>query len=251
VVEFEDLIVLAMSMTAVSPPTSSLRPVTGDRDELSVSAPSHVQAGEVFSVTLNMTGSGSVRGVSAQLGWDPSVAEPQETTAGPMLGGTDGMLYSPRPGRVDAVSLGSRLGGLAGQGVLATVTFRALTSGNPAIALAHVDARDGQNKPVDLGPIRPPTLPTTTMFDAIAPNPVAGQTTMSFSLATDGPVDLSLFSVDGRRVATLVHDARAAGVYHVPWDGRTTTGGRIPQGLYFARLVTPQGRFTRTLIVLR
>ncbi|MFI5370519.1 MAG: DUF4082 domain-containing protein [Candidatus Eisenbacteria bacterium] len=257
IIEFEDLIVLALSMTASSPtearlrPLASLHPLAGDHDELTVSAPSHVEAGQEFAVTLSMTGSGAVRGVSAQLGWDPAVVEPMDATAGPMLGGTDGLLYSPKPGRVDAVSLGGRLGGLTGQGVLATITFRARTSGNPAIVLAHVDARDGQNKPVDLGPIHPPTLPTTTLFDAIAPNPVAGQTTMSFSLAAQGPVDLSLFSVDGRRVATLVHDERAAGVYHVPWDGRSTTGGRVPQGLYYARLVTPQGRFTRTLIVLR
>jgi hypothetical protein len=254
-VEFEDLIILAISLSDASPPTASLHPASlqplgADRDRLTVTAPTQVQAGELFPVTLNLSGTGAVRGLSAQLVWDAAVATPQGATPGAMLSDAGGLMYSPKPGRVDGATTGSF--GLTGEGVFATVMFRANASGNPVVALGHVDARDGRNQPVDVGQGLPVTTrPATTAFGPIVPNPVSDQAMMSFTLAADGPVDLSLFSVDGRRVASLVHETRPAGVYHVPWDGRSTSGGRLPQGLYYARLVTPQGRFTRSIIVVR
>jgi hypothetical protein len=214
-----------------------------------LSAPTHVEAGQLFTVTLNLSGTGVVRGVSAQLTWDPAIATPRDAVAGAMLSAAGGMMYTPKPGRVDAVTT---TGVLAGQGAIATMTFQAIASGNPAIAFGRVMARDGRNQPVDLGQgLLGDARPTVTAFGPIAPNPLSDQAMMSFTLSTDGPVDLSLFSVDGRRVANLVHETRAAGVYRVPWDGRSTSGTRLPQGLYYARLVTPQGRFTRTVIVVR
>jgi Domain of unknown function (DUF4082)/Bacterial Ig-like domain/Cohesin domain len=251
-IEFEDLIILAMSLSDAAPPTASLHLMGADHDRLTVTAPAHVEAGDQFTATLQMSGTGAVRGLSAQLVWDPAIVTPQSAVAGAMLSAAGGMMYSPKPGRVDAVTTGSRFGGLTGDGVVATVTFRANASGNPAIAFGRVDARDGRNQPVDMGQgLGTSTRPATTAFGPIVPNPVSDQAMMSFTLSTDGPVELSLYSVDGRRVANLIHETRAAGVYHVPWDGRSVTGGRLPQGLYYARLVTPQGRFTRSVIVVR
>jgi hypothetical protein len=74
---------------------------------------------------------------------------------------------------------------------------------------------------------------------------------LSFSLARDGPVDLSIYGVDGRRIASPVHGMRAAGVYRVDWDGAATSGARVAPGMYYVRLTTAQGRQTRTMIVLR
>jgi hypothetical protein len=57
--------------------------------------------------------------------------------------------------------------------------------------------------------------------------------------------------IDGRKVATLVNEAREPGQYQVNWDGRDGTGQPVRPGMYYARLVTPEGRFTRTLVLMR
>jgi flagellar hook assembly protein FlgD len=60
-----------------------------------------------------------------------------------------------------------------------------------------------------------------------------------------------VYEIDGRRVATLVAGDRQPGQYHVKWDGRNSDGQALPQGMYYARLTTPDGRFTRTLVLTR
>ena len=50
---------------------------------------------------------------------------------------------------------------------------------------------------------------------------------------------------------TVENAARPAGRYRATWNGQDTAGRPVAAGLYFARLSTAQGRFTRTLAVLR
>jgi hypothetical protein len=94
-------------------------------------------------------------------------------------------------------------------------------------------------------------VPTTTTFAPAMPNPFAGTTTLAFALAQAGPVELAVYGVDGRRIVTLVRETRAAGQYRLIWDGRDGTGQPARPGMYYARLVTPQGRFTRTLVLMK
>jgi flagellar hook assembly protein FlgD len=83
------------------------------------------------------------------------------------------------------------------------------------------------------------------------PNPFARTTALAFALARPGAVTLAVYSVDGRRVATLVNETREAGTYRLQWDGRDASGNVVRSGLYYARLTTPQGSFTRTLVLTR
>ncbi len=76
------------------------------------------------------------------------------------------------------------------------------------------------------------------------PNPFRRSATVSFSLARDTPVRLTVFDVTGRRVATLVDDVRAAGAHEVRWGGRDDSGRPVASGLFFYRL--DAGAFSRT-----
>ena len=73
----------------------------------------------------------------------------------------------------------------------------------------------------------------------------------AFSLAARGPVDVALYAVNGRRLRTLVRGVREAGEYSLTWDGRDDDGAPAPAGVYYLRMVTPQGRFTRMLTYLK
>ena len=96
-----------------------------------------------------------------------------------------------------------------------------------------------------------PQLPTKTWFSAPAPNPFSRKTTLSFALARGGAVELGVYGIDGRKVAMLVAESREAGQYQVNWDGRDSGGQALRPGMYYARLTTPEGRFTRTLVLMR
>jgi len=74
---------------------------------------------------------------------------------------------------------------------------------------------------------------------------------LGFSLAAGGEVDLTVYSVDGRRVRTLVRGIREPGEYETVWDGRDDGGRAVRAGVYFARLAAPQGRYARTLTYLK
>ena len=94
-------------------------------------------------------------------------------------------------------------------------------------------------------------IPKATVLAPAMPNPFAAGTALSFSLAKTGAVELAIYSVDGRRVATLADGTMGAGPHKVTWGG-TDAGGRLMRpGMYFARLTSAEGRFTRTLVLIR
>ncbi len=80
----------------------------------------------------------------------------------------------------------------------------------------------------------------------VSPNPVAEDLVLRFSLAKAQSVVLGVFTVEGRRVRTLQRGTMAEGSHQVSWDGRDEAGRPVADGMYFARLETPQGsRVTR------
>lgn len=83
------------------------------------------------------------------------------------------------------------------------------------------------------------------------PNPFNPQTTIEWSQAESGPVELRIYDASGKRVRTLVADEREAGPHAVRWDGRDNTGGRASSGVYFIRLTSGGVVETRKIILLK
>jgi subtilisin family serine protease len=71
---------------------------------------------------------------------------------------------------------------------------------------------------------------------SIAPNPSRGESALRFALPASAAVTLDLYTVDGRRVSTLVDGRLQAGDHSVRWDGRDASGEPVAAGVYFARL---------------
>src|SRR5262249_20524226 len=111
------------------------------------------------------------------------------------------VVLSPAPGIVDAALLGARATGMSGEGTLATVTFRALRDGDPALRITSVRARDAANRPLAADALTWTTdgsLPSRTELLAPSPNPSAASATLAFGLARGGEIELALYSVHGR-----------------------------------------------------
>jgi hypothetical protein len=246
-VNFEDLMMFAINYGVRTAPQVVREP--SGRDELTVEGPASLAAGETFLVTLRLRSAEDIQGLSARLTWDASVAIPEAVEAGAWLAEQNGVAFSAEAGVVDAAVLGTgRV--LSGEGVLATVRFRALRSGAPQVVLAAVDARSVENRHLDLAGTTP-ALPQRTALGPALPNPFRGETALSFSLAKAGPALLGIYSVDGRRVRTLAAGPRDPGTYRLVWDGRDDGGRLVSSGVYFVRLTTEQGGFRSTIVSLK
>ena len=88
-------------------------------------------------------------------------------------------------------------------------------------------------------------------LQASFPNPFRAQTRIAFQIEEPGHVDLSVYDLAGRRVATLRNGEFAVGEYEVSWDGRTDTGRQAGAGQYFYVLSTPKGQVSRRMTLLR
>ena len=251
-IDFEDLVIFAMNYGQVSAPQTSAQPVASaaaGSDALVLERPELVTPGAPVTVTLRLQGSGALLALSTQLAWDAAVVEPVSHQAGEWLTSQGGVAFSAKPGNVDAAVMNGR--GMSGAGVLATVTFKVLSAGDPKIRLAAVDGRNAGNEKVTVGESERLAVPTVTQLAFAQPNPFRGSASLMFSLAQGGPVELAIYSVDGRRVRTLVSGVREPGEYRQTWDGRDDHGNAASAGVYYARLVAGQSHFTRSVVYLK
>ena len=86
---------------------------------------------------------------------------------------------------------------------------------------------------------------------AVRPNPFNPRTTLSFSLAAAGPVQVAIYDLRGRELIRLLDDTLAAGAHAVVWAGQDEGGAAMPSGTYFCRLTTPAGVEARKLQLVR
>jgi cytochrome c peroxidase len=85
-----------------------------------------------------------------------------------------------------------------------------------------------------------------------SPNPAFSRTGTSirFSLASEGDVDLTVFDVTGRAVKSLAKGTLPAGEHTVSWDGTSDAGTHMPAGVYMYRIKTGGLAAERKLILV-
>jgi hypothetical protein len=176
--------------------------------------------------------------------------EPLEHDAGQLLVDQGGVAMSPAPGTIDASLHGARSPGLTGSGGAASITFRRIRPGDHGIDFKSVTARNVANEDIPVHTQLVATVPAVTTLSAPSPNPFGASTTFAVALAQAGPVELAIFSVDGRRVRTLIQGIREVGEQRIPWDGRDELGQSSPAGVYYVRLTTDRGEFCRRVVRL-
>ena len=80
-----------------------------------------------------------------------------------------------------------------------------------------------------------PVLQARVLYD-VRPNPFNPHTTISFMLAEEGPVCVTVHDIAGRCVRSLFSGALSRDTPQLSWDGRDETGRAAPTGLYFIRV---------------
>ncbi|MFH0921738.1 MAG: T9SS type A sorting domain-containing protein [Fibrobacterota bacterium] len=78
------------------------------------------------------------------------------------------------------------------------------------------------------------------------PNPFSGATTFAYHVAVTGGVTLKIFSVNGQLVKSFDNGVRTPGAYQFVWKT-----GKLPAGIYFARLQSGNKTMIKKLILMR
>lgn len=76
------------------------------------------------------------------------------------------------------------------------------------------------------------------------PNPFTGSTTITYSLAQDGPVSVEVYNTLGRKVRTLVVGAETAGNHEVKFEA-----GNLACGTYLFKVKTAESVTTKRLVL--
>ena len=94
-------------------------------------------------------------------------------------------------------------------------------------------------------------LPREFALEQNYPNPFNSGTAITFDLPYRETVDLTVYTIFGQKVATLVQGPRVAGYHQVFWDGRDEAGAALASGLYLYRLQVGDQLKTRKMLLLR
>jgi hypothetical protein len=94
-------------------------------------------------------------------------------------------------------------------------------------------------------------LPGDLTLHANYPNPFNPSTTIRFDVPQAGNVELVIFDLNGRRIATLVEGTVAAGNHQISWNGLSASGAEVASGVYIYRLNHMGSVLSRKLTLLR
>ncbi|MBN1398786.1 MAG: T9SS type A sorting domain-containing protein [Bacteroidetes bacterium] len=89
------------------------------------------------------------------------------------------------------------------------------------------------------------------------PNPFNPRTVISYSVPAVGTsfmksIELKIYDILGREIATLVNEVKNAGNYSVEWDGKNSEGLQVGTGMYFYRLKCENGFIeTRKMLLIK
>lgn len=121
-----------------------------------------------------------------------------------------------------------------------------VTKGAPGkAAMSRVQASDWADVEIVDETLAPEALALDADAVRVAPNPVRGEATFSFSLTAEADVSLAVYDVQGREVARVAEGRMAPGAH------TATLAEGLPSGVYLWRLATGERVETGRLTVVR
>ena len=78
------------------------------------------------------------------------------------------------------------------------------------------------------------------------PNPFNPTTTINFRLPVDIYVDISVYNIQGVKVASLINGAYSSGYHSTIWNATS-----YPSGVYFVKMITREFTSTQKLMLVK
>jgi hypothetical protein len=268
---FEDLMILAMNYTSgargSSPPMAG-RPAAvgvllagdsaaGETGEARLYLREISNANERLHLALEVSGITDLKGLSAEIEYDhtsmklASVAASQALISGNaqvlfMGDEIDGSV------RIDLAVVGDNVA-IGGNGSVAVLVFNKQADAG-AVAIKTAEARDVSNasllvsfdKPDPNGPV-----PKAFALGTNVPNPFLASTLITYDVPMTAPVKLTVYSVSGQVVYTLVDQVKGAGRYSQSWNAVDSNGRPVSPGIYFCNMRSPGFVATHKMLMNR
>jgi hypothetical protein len=95
------------------------------------------------------------------------------------------------------------------------------------------------------------SMPLAVSLSPGVPNPFNPVTKIAYALPSSMKIDLAIYDISGRRIATLATGQKSAGRHETYWGGADDRGVEVASGIYFARLETPGKSEMRKLVLLK
>jgi hypothetical protein len=83
------------------------------------------------------------------------------------------------------------------------------------------------------------------------PNPFNPVTTIKYSLANQGQVELAVYNIKGQKVRTLVNKVQESGQYQVIWDGTNGKCKPAASGIYLYRMSTADKILHKKMLLMK
>lgn len=83
------------------------------------------------------------------------------------------------------------------------------------------------------------------------PNPFNPTTNISYLVNQPGLVEIRVYDVTGREVATLVSERKEPGEYRAVWDGMTSGNSKVSAGIYFYQLTLNGVIETKKMLLIK
>ena len=95
------------------------------------------------------------------------------------------------------------------------------------------------------------TTPTGYSLLQNYPNPFNLSTTISFAIPNKSHVNISVFDINGRLVATLLSESLDSGYHSVNWNGVDANGLNVSAGLYVYILQADDVKLSSKMILMK
>jgi len=83
------------------------------------------------------------------------------------------------------------------------------------------------------------------------PNPFNPTTTISFYLPTDQNVSLTVYSLTGEKMVTLLNGFAEKGVHRVNWNGANRSGSSVSSGVYIYQLTAGDKKLVKKMLLAK
>jgi len=97
----------------------------------------------------------------------------------------------------------------------------------------------------------PASTPDSYALSDAYPNPFNPETTIEFSVPSEGRVKIEVYNTAGQLLTSLVDEELKAGAYKTTWDARDESGGLMASGTYFYRMHAGDFSDTRAMTLLK
>ena len=95
------------------------------------------------------------------------------------------------------------------------------------------------------------TLPVLFELKQNYPNPFNPVTTISYSLPKEAQTKLTIYSLTGELIVTLVDANQPSGIHRLIWNGKEQNGYSVGSGIYLLKLEADMYTQTRKIVFLK